>query len=103
VLAVEAIAAHRPFFTPAATEVILNKFDPDGEQMPALASESLTPRQREIIQLLSEGKNAEDVAAILKISIKTAETHRANIMKRLGIHNTAELVRYAMRTQIIEP
>jgi DNA-binding NarL/FixJ family response regulator len=105
VLAVEAIADHRPFFTPVVTEVILNKFDRNGkaEELPALVSESLTPREREIIQLLSEGKSAKEVASLLDISIKTTETHRTNIMRKLGIHNAVELVRYAMRTQIIEP
>lgn len=103
VIAVEAIAGHRPFFTPDVTEVLLNKFDRDGEEMPVLVSESLSPRQREIVQLFSEGKTAKEVASLLNISIKTTETHRANIMRKLQIHNIAELVRYALRNQIIEP
>jgi DNA-binding NarL/FixJ family response regulator len=105
VLAVEAIAEHRSFFTPDVTEVILDNFDRDenAEKLPPLASESLTPRQREIVQLFTEGKTTKEVASLLEISVKTAETHRANIMRKLEIHTIAELVRYAVRAQIIEP
>jgi len=62
----------------------------------------LTAREREIVQLLSEGRSSKDVASVLGISIKTAETHRANIMRKLEIHSVSELVRYAVRNQIIE-
>ena len=62
----------------------------------------LTPRQREIIQLLAEGRTTNEVATLLNIAIKTAETHRSNLMRRLNCHSVAELVRYALRNQIIE-
>lgn len=62
----------------------------------------LTLRQREIIQLITEGHSSKEVATLLGVSVKTAETHRANIMKRLGCNSCAELVRYALRNQIIE-
>lgn len=62
----------------------------------------LTRRQREIVQLLAEGKSSKEVAAQLGLSMKTAETHRANIMRRLDCHSVSELVRYAVRNNIIE-
>jgi DNA-binding CsgD family transcriptional regulator len=62
----------------------------------------LTPREREIVQLLAEGKSNKGVGAALGISVKTAETHRANIMRKLGFHSVSELVRYAVRNRIIE-
>ena len=61
-----------------------------------------TTREREIIQLLAEGKSNKEVAAALGISIKTAETHRAAVMRKLGLHSIGELVRYAIRNQIIQ-
>ena len=62
----------------------------------------LTPREREIVQLLSEGKSSKEVAVTLGISVKTSETHRANIMRKLEIHSVSQLVRYAVRNQIVE-
>jgi DNA-binding CsgD family transcriptional regulator len=62
----------------------------------------LTPREREIVQLLAEGKSSKEVAVVLGISVKTAETHRANIMRKLQLHSVSELVRYAIKNQIIE-
>jgi DNA-binding CsgD family transcriptional regulator len=66
------------------------------------ARSRLTPRQREIVQLLAEGKSSKEVAVALGLSVKTAETHRANIMRRLDCHSVSELVRYAVRNNIIE-
>ena len=105
VIAVEALANHKPFFTPRATELILSNFNNKGgsSEMPEVIGERLTSREREIVQLLSEGKSSKEVASLLSISVKTAETHRANIMRKLEIHSVSELVRYAVRNQIIEP
>lgn len=105
VIAVEALANHKPFFTPRATELILSNFNSKGApgEIPDVISERLTSREREIVQLLSEGKTSKEVASVLGISVKTAETHRANIMRKLEIHSVSELVRYAVRNQIIEP
>ena len=64
--------------------------------------DQLTPRQREILQLIAEGKNTKTIADDLKISVKTVETHRAALMERLGIHDVPGLVRYAIRTGLIE-
>jgi DNA-binding NarL/FixJ family response regulator len=103
--AVETLAKHKPFFTPHATEVILGNFSSGGPTapVPELVSDRLTSREREIVQLLAEGKSSKEVASSLGISVKTAETHRANIMRKLELHSVSELVRYAVRNQIIEP
>ena len=105
VIAIEALARHKPFFTPHATEVILGNFSSGGSTspIPELVSDRLTSREREIVQLLAEGKSSKEVASSLGISVKTAETHRANIMRKLELHSVSELVRYAVRNQIIEP
>ena len=66
------------------------------------AGDRLTPRQREIVQLLAEGKSSKEVAVALGLSVKTAETHRANIMRKLDCHSVSEVVRYAIRNNIIE-
>ena len=62
----------------------------------------LSHREREVLQLLAEGKSSKEVAVALGLSVKTAETHRANIMRRLDCHSVSELVRYAIRNNIIE-
>jgi DNA-binding NarL/FixJ family response regulator len=104
VSAVEALGNHRPFFTARAAEMLLDGFcrphaAPDPE---AVVRNRLTSREREIVQLLAEGKSSKEVAVSLGISVKTAETHRANIMRKLELHSVSELVRYAVRNQIIE-
>jgi DNA-binding NarL/FixJ family response regulator len=63
----------------------------------------LTPREREILQLLVEGRKNRDVGKVLNISVKTAETHRARIMAKLGLDSVADLVRYAIRNGLISP
>jgi DNA-binding NarL/FixJ family response regulator len=104
VIAVETLAKHQPFFTPYVTDVILSKLNPRGPvtEIPELIRERLTSREREIVQLLAEGKSSKLVASSLGISYKTVETHRANIMRKLELHTVTELVRYAVRNQIIE-
>jgi DNA-binding NarL/FixJ family response regulator len=66
-------------------------------------SEHLTPRQREVLQLLAEGKSNKEIGVALGVTTKTAETHRAHILARLKLHSMSELVRYAIRNHIIEP
>jgi DNA-binding NarL/FixJ family response regulator len=105
VLAVEALAKHKPFFTSLATELILRNSATPARKIsedPESLRSSLTPREREIVQLLSEGQSSKEVATVLAISVKTAETHRANIMRKLDLHTVSGLVRYAVRNQIIE-
>lgn len=103
--AVEALANHKSFFTPRAKDLILSNFNRNGvspSDDPEILFERLTPREREVVQLLSEGKSSKEVGSALNISYKTAETHRANLMRKLEIHSISELVRYAVRNQIIE-
>ena len=102
--AIEALANHRTFFTARAAEMLLDRFSmrnsvPGPE---AHLRNRLTSREREIVQLLAEGKSSKEVAVALGISVKTAETHRANIMKKLDMHSVSEVVRYAIKNQIIE-
>jgi DNA-binding NarL/FixJ family response regulator len=105
--AVEAMANNRTFFTARAADMLLNDFSernsPVAPQPPPPSQPNrLTSREREIVQLLAEGKSSKEVAVALGISIKTAETHRANIMRKLQLHSVSELVRYAIKNQIIE-
>ena len=66
------------------------------------AGDSLTSREREVIQLLAEGKTSKEVAVTLHLSVKTAETHRTNLMRKLGLHSVADLTRYAVRNGIVQ-
>lgn len=103
--AVESLGMHRPFFTARVSEMMMDGLRGDKSHVRenhADARSRLTGRQREIVQLLAEGKTSKEVAVALNISVKTAETHRANIMRRLELHSVSELVRYAVKNQIIE-
>ena len=104
VTAVDALHHNKTFFTPKVAQMVLNGYlnkdtKQDADDTPGIR---LTPRQREIVQLLAEGKTSKEVAVALNLSIKTAETHRANIMRRLNCHSVSELVRYAIRNNIVE-
>ena len=68
-----------------------------------LPYEPLTPRERQVLQLIAEGKTTKETAAVLDVSVKTAETHRTNLMEKLDIHSTAGLVRYAIRRGLLQP
>ena len=105
VSAVDALSRDKTFFTPKVSQMVLEGYlgrprkengDSDGKN-----GLRLTPRQDQILQLLAEGKSSRAVAVVLNISVKTAETHRANIMRRLDCHSVTELVRYAIRNRII--
>lgn len=105
VTAVEAIRRNKTYFTARVAQIVLDGYlDKKQRSTPATDSPAsrLTPRQREIVQLLAEGKSSKEVAVALGLSVKTAETHRANIMRRLECHSVSELVRYAIRNNIIE-
>jgi DNA-binding NarL/FixJ family response regulator len=105
VIAIEAVSNHRSFFTTRASEILIDGFRHRGQAPDphSLLKGRLTAREREIVQLLAEGNSSKDVATTLGISIKTAETHRSNIMRKLELHSVSELVLYAVRNQIIEP
>ena len=102
--AVGAVANDRTFFTSGAAQVLIDGFcNPPSPRQTSLMSKSLSAREREIVQLLAEGRSSKEVAAVLGISVKTAETHRANIMRKLELHSVSELVRYAVKNCMIEP
>jgi DNA-binding NarL/FixJ family response regulator len=93
------------FFTPRVNELVLAGFLEKGTVSPRGAPPkfpSLTPREREVIQLLAEGKSSKEVASVLNLSTKTAETHRSNIMRKLGFHSIRDLVLYAVKNNIIQ-
>jgi DNA-binding NarL/FixJ family response regulator len=105
VAAVEALLQNKTFFTPKVEQIVLEGYlgkNANKEGPYEIDPSRLTARQREIVQLLAEGKSSKEVATALDISVKTADTHRANIMRRLGCHSITELVRYAVRNHIIE-
>jgi DNA-binding NarL/FixJ family response regulator len=99
IAAIEALSQHKHYFTSQISEVVFARYL-DGKA--AGLGRELTAREREIVQLLAEGKSNKQVASVLGISIKTAETHRATIMKKLGFDSFADLVRYAVRQKIIQ-
>jgi len=104
VSALDAIRRNRTYFTASAAQIVLDGYldekprTPREKESPA---SRLTPRQREIVQLIAEGKSNKEVAVTLNLSVKTTETHRANIMRRLNCHCVSELVHYAIRNNII--
>jgi DNA-binding NarL/FixJ family response regulator len=104
VTAVESLANHKPFFTPRVKEAlsgdnaIVSELG-DGRRS---TRERLTAREREVVRLISEGKHSREVSATLGISVKTVETHRANIMRKLDIHCMGDLVRYALRNRLVD-
>jgi DNA-binding NarL/FixJ family response regulator len=105
VSAVEALQRNRMFFTPRVNDMVLAGFldkghRPSTGEPPTLPT--LTPREREVIQLLAEGKSSKEVASVLNLSTKTAETHRSNIMRKLDIHSIRDLVVYAVKNDIIQ-
>jgi len=103
--AVESLRVHKPYFTPRVSQMVLEGYLKSGltDGRGREPREVLTPREREIVQLLAEGKSNKEVAASLGISAKTTETHRANIMRKLNLHSVSDLVRYAVRNKMVEP
>jgi DNA-binding NarL/FixJ family response regulator len=103
--AVEALSEHKPYFTDSVSKTMLDTYvariRSGAERMSTF--DQLSTREREILQLLAEGRSNRSAAALLGISIKTVETHRARIMDKLGVHSVAELVRFAVRHKMIEP
>ena len=98
--ALDALAIHRPYFSGAISETLLGQFL---ESKTTEMASSLTHREREIVQQVAEGRINKEIAARLSISIMTVETHRASAMRKLKLNTTADLVRYAVRNQLIQP
>jgi DNA-binding NarL/FixJ family response regulator len=97
--AIDAVSSHRPYFSGAFSEVLLAQFMRDELHT---RPHALTHREREVVQLIAEGKLNKQVGHILNISIKTVETHRASAMQKLNLRTSAELIRYAVRNNLVE-
>lgn len=108
VAAVDALQGQRTFFTTRVSQMVLEGFlnrEKDGAEFGDdfhHSAELLTAREREVIQLLAEGRTSKEVAVTLNLSVKTAETHRTNLMRKLGLHSVADLTRYAVRNGIVQ-
>jgi DNA-binding NarL/FixJ family response regulator len=103
VAAVESMCQHKPFFTAKVSEMMLEGFLRGGSAEAQKLPPALTAREREIVQLLAEGKSNKEAADVLGISVKTVETHRSHVMAKLNLHSMSDLVRYAVRNRFIEP
>ena len=98
--ALDMVSLHRPYFSQSVSETLISQVL---DHKPAASPGScLTRREREVVQLVAEGRVNKQVAYSLDISIKTVETHRASVMRKLNLGTTADLVRYAIRNQIVE-
>lgn len=102
--AVETVARHKPFFTSDVAEKVLKGYLKLSDLSPEEAAPSiLSAREREIVQLLAESKSNKEVSVLLGISVKTVQTHRATIMRKLGINSIVDLVHYAIRNNLVSP
>ena len=103
VAAVEALRRDKTYFTSKVAAMVLEGYLKGGapNTVPTAGRSRLTPREREIVQLLAEGKSTKEVAVALGLSVKTAETHRSNIMRKLQLHSVSDLVLYAVRNNIV--
>jgi DNA-binding NarL/FixJ family response regulator len=96
--AVRAAARGEPFLTPSAQQTLIRDFlDRGGQQS------ELTPREQEVVKLIAEAHTNKEIAGILHLSEKTVESHRANVLQKLGMRDRVELVRYAIRNGLVEP
>jgi DNA-binding NarL/FixJ family response regulator len=96
--AIQSLATHRPFFTSKVSEALLESFlTRRNREVSALSN-----RERGVVQLIAEGHTNKEIAVILSIGLKTVETHRSAIMRKLDLHSSAALVRYAIRNQLVE-
>lgn len=100
--AIRAAAAKRPYFSPAVTSVLVEDYLRQLQARGLTDSyHLLTDREKQVLQLLAEGRTNKEAAALLQVGASTVETHRANLMQKLNLHNTAEIVLYAVRKGII--
>ena len=102
VQAIEALLDERPFFTSKIARFVLEGYLRSGADSVTEAAVALSPRERHIVQLLAEGNNNKEVARVLHLSVKTVETHRSNIMRKMEFGSLADLVRYAIRNKIVD-
>ena len=100
--AVKAVSEGKAFFSPAISKMLVEDYLRQMQERKVEDSyELLTTREREVLQLLAEGRNNKEVAGILNVSLHTVETHRGNIFQKLNLHSSAELVLYAIRKGVI--
>jgi DNA-binding NarL/FixJ family response regulator len=102
VAAVEALQQRRTFFTSKVSQMMLEGYLHPQEESTASGQSALTPREREVIQLVAEGRTTKEIATALSLSVKTAETHRTNLMRKLDLHSIADLTLYAVRNGIVQ-
>jgi DNA-binding NarL/FixJ family response regulator len=102
VAAVEALQNGRTFFTSKVAQMMLDGYLRPYEERETTTQQVLTPREREVIQLVAEGKTTKEIATTLSLSVKTAETHRTNLMRKLDLHSIADLTLYAVRNGIVQ-
>ena len=100
VAAVQSLVNHKPFFTGRVSEQLLDAYL---SAHPLKGEGALSPRERLIVQLIAEGHGNKEMAAILNLSVKTVESHRATAMRKLNVTSTAAIVRYAIRNKLVEP
>lgn len=100
IAAIEALLEHRPYFTSLVLEKLLREYQLSNRDRPAI---ELSSREQNVVQLVAEGYTNRSIGAVLDLSVKTVETHRASAMRKLGVSSTAELVRYAIRKNLIGP
>lgn len=98
--AVRSVARGESYLSPPISRQVIEDYR---QRVSAGPLDLLTPRQREILQLIAEGRSTKEIASLLEISVKTVETHRAQLMERLDVHDVPGLVRYAMRTGLVTP
>ena len=97
--AIHQVSSGKVYYSPDISAAVLAAYKAKTDDKP----DSLTLRERQVLQLIAEGKTTRDVASLLFISVKTAETHRTRLMQKLDIHETASLVRYAIRRGLVQP
>ena len=100
IAAVEELLEHRPYFTSLVLEKLLREYQLSNRDRPAV---ELSSREQNVVQLVAEGYTNRSIGAVLDLSVKTVETHRASAMRKLGVSSAAELVRYAIRKNLIGP
>ena len=102
VVAIRALLLGQTFFTQKVAQIVLDTFTGKKTTTTEGEIQSLTAKEREVVQLLAEGKSSKEAADVLNVSTKTLETHRSNIMRKLGCHSVTDVVRYAIRNHLAQ-
>ena len=102
VSAIEAVRSGDSYLSPAVTQQVVNAIARPGER-PSFAASGLTEREREVLHLIADGLSSKEIAQRLGVSLKTIESHRANVMEKLDIHKVSGLIRFAIRAGLVAP